>query len=126
MQTREAVLEVENLQKYYPVKKGLLLQREDVYKRQAGVLCGDVLKGTCAVLLGKLFFSLLAPGAGVIYGAYLAAIAAVLGHLFPLYFGFKGGKGISVATGAVLAIEPPIILALVVVFLAMVICTRCV
>ncbi|MBC5582154.1 glycerol-3-phosphate 1-O-acyltransferase PlsY [Anaerofilum sp. BX8] len=90
----------------------------------AGVLCGDVLKGTCAVLLGKLFFSLLAPGAGVIYGAYLAAIAAVLGHLFPLYFGFKGGKGISVATGAVLAIEPPIILALVVVFLAMVICTR--
>ena len=44
----------------------------------AGVLCGDVLKGTCAVLLGRLFFTLLAPGAGVIYGAYIAAIAAVL------------------------------------------------
>ena len=90
----------------------------------AGVLCGDVLKGTCAVLLGRLFFTLLAPGAGVIYGAYIAAIAAVLGHLFPLYFGFKGGKGISVATGAIFAIEPAVILALIAVFLVMVVCTR--
>ena len=90
----------------------------------AGVLCGDVLKGTCAVLLGRLFFTLLAPGAGVIYGAYIAAIAAVLGHLFPLYFGFKGGTGISVVPGAIFAIAPAVILALIAVFLVMVVCTR--
>ena len=90
----------------------------------AGVLTGDVLKGTASVLLGRLFFSLLVPDVAMLYGAYIAAIAALLGHLFPLYFGFKGGKGISVVTGAVFAIKPPIIIALILVFLAMVMITR--
>ena len=90
----------------------------------AGVLTGDVLKGTCAVLLGKLFFALLAPQTGVLLGAYLAATGAILGHLFPLYFGFKGGKGVSVATGAIIAIEPLIVAALLVVFLLVILCSR--
>ena len=90
----------------------------------AGVLAGDVLKGTCAVLLGKMFFHLLAPEAGVLFGAYLAAAGAILGHLFPLYFGFKGGKGVSVATGAIIAIKPVIVLALLVVFLAVILASR--
>ena len=90
----------------------------------AAVLAGDVLKGTCSVLLGKLFFALLAPQAGILIGAYLAAAGAILGHLFPVYFGFKGGKGVSVATGAILAIEPAIVGALLVVFLAVILCSR--
>ncbi len=90
----------------------------------AAVLAGDVLKGTCSVLLGKLFFTLLAPQAGVLIGAYLAAMGAILGHLFPVYFGFKGGKGVSVATGAILAIEPAIVGALLVVFLVVILCSR--
>lgn len=90
----------------------------------AAVLAGDVLKGTCAVLLGKLFFTMLAPQAGILFGAYLAAAGAILGHLFPLYFGFKGGKGVSVATGAIIAIEPMIVAGLLVVFLAVILVTR--
>ncbi|MFR9065746.1 MAG: glycerol-3-phosphate acyltransferase [Faecalibacterium prausnitzii] len=36
-------------------------------------------------------------------GVYLAAILAVVGHSKPMYFGFKGGKGVLVAAGAILA-----------------------
>ena len=90
----------------------------------AAVLTGDVLKGTAGVLLGKLIFSLLVPDVAVLYGAYIAAIAAVLGHLFPVYFGFKGGKGVSVLAGAVFGIKPPIVIALILVFIVMVLITR--
>ncbi len=90
----------------------------------AAVLTGDVLKGTCSVLLGKLIFACLAPQAGILIGAYLAATGAILGHLFPVYFGFKGGKGVSVATGAILAIEPMIAGGLLVTFLVVIFCSR--
>ena len=66
---------------------------------------GDVLKGVLAVCIGRWLFQLLPADAGVspYLGVYLAAIFAVLGHLYPLYFGFKGGKGVLVAAGAILA-----------------------
>ena len=48
---------------------------------------------------------------------YLAAILAVVGHLKPLYFGFKGGKGVLVAGGAILAIQPVLLPFLAAIFL---------
>ena len=52
---------------------------------------GDIFKGTASVWIGRLAFALL--GISFMDGGYLGGIAALLGHLFPLYFGFKGGKG---------------------------------
>ena len=80
----------------------------------------DVLKGVAAVCIGRWMFHLLPADAGVspYLGVYLAAIFAVLGHLYPLYFGFKGGKGVLVAGGAILAIQPVLIPFLAVIFLA--------
>lgn len=87
-------------------------------------LAGDMLKGTVSVLLAKYLFCLLAPDAVPMYLAYTAAIAALLGHLFPLYFHFKGGKGVSVAAGAIIGLNPWLILPLVAVFLLVVAGTR--
>ena len=71
-------------------------------KAAAMTATGDVLKGVLAVCIGRWLFHMLPADAGVspYLGVYLAAIFAVLGHLYPLYFGFKGGKGVLVAAGA--------------------------
>ena len=65
-------------------------------------LLGDGAKGWVAVLLAQM----LAPPWGVNEtGVALAALAAFLGHLFPVFFGFKGGKGVATAAGILLALN---------------------
>ena len=63
-------------------------------KAAAITLIGDVLKGLLPVLLAAW----LVPQPEAIAAA---AVAAFLGHLFPVFFGFKGGKGFATALGAV-------------------------
>lgn len=68
-------------------------------KKVAGlVLLCDVLKGMVAVYLS---WSLGIEG----WMLGIAAIAVVLGHIFPIFFSFKGGKGVATAAGAILAIS---------------------
>lgn len=62
-------------------------------------LLGDVLKGAIPVLLGLYIF-------GSILGVSLLALASFLGHLFPVFLGFKGGKGVATAAGVFLVISP--------------------
>lgn len=71
-------------------------------------LLGDVLKGVIPVLIGK------AIGLDSLSLA-LIALAAFLGHLYPIFFGFEGGKGVATAFGCIIALSWPagIILALV-------------
>ena len=95
-------------------------------KAAAMTATGDVLKGVLAVCIGRWLFQLLPADAGVspYLGVYLAAIFAVLGHLYPLYFGFKGGKGVLVGAGAALATEPLVCAVLLAIFLIEVAVTR--
>lgn len=65
----------------------------------AAVFLADAAKGAAAVWLAA------ALGAGR-PGATLAALAVVLGHVFPAPLGFRGGKGASTAFGALLALDP--------------------
>lgn len=68
-------------------------------KQQAAiVLAGDLLKGLIAVWIGHLFHL---PA----FMLGMTAFAAVVGHIFPLYFGFKGGKGVATAIGATLGLS---------------------
>ncbi len=68
-------------------------------KLAALTLLGDLLKGLIPVLVIRL----LGESALVIS---LVAVAAFLGHLYPIFFSFKGGKGVATAFGAILGLSP--------------------
>lgn len=66
-------------------------------------LC-DALKGFAACTLGRVMFDYIANNAQSewalpIYGAYICGVACMLGHVFPIFFGFKGGKGVATSVG---------------------------
>ena len=73
-------------------------------KRAAAfVFIFDALKGVVAVLLAKY---LLCGDQDPVLCAYIAMFFVVLGHMFPVYFKFKGGKGAATALGATTAFQP--------------------
>lgn len=75
-------------------------------------LLGDSLKGLIPVALARALYTPdWVPGA--------VALAAVLGHLYPVFFGFRGGKGVATALGAFLAVNPWLGLAWAATWLAM-------
>jgi len=71
-------------------------------------LAGDALKGWLAVWLVERLGPLFGVGD---WGVALAGVAVFLGHLFPVFFGFKGGKGVATAAGVILALNPWLALA---------------
>lgn len=75
-------------------------------------LLGDMLKGVVPVLIAQHALHLSAP--------WLAGVgfAAFLGHLFPLFFRFEGGKGVATAMGVLLALHWPLGLAVIGIWLA--------
>ena len=83
------------------------------------VLIADVLKGAGAVALAwAIFYS--EPDSTVYWGQMAGGVAAVIGHSWPVYIGFRGGRGISTAFGAILVISWPIGLICLAAFLLMV------
>ncbi|MBA1287507.1 glycerol-3-phosphate 1-O-acyltransferase PlsY [Pseudomonas japonica] len=73
-------------------------------------LLGDLAKGLAPVLLAK------ALGFGLQAQAWIG-LCAVIGHLFPLYFNFRGGKGVATAAGMLLGLYPPALLLAIIVWL---------
>ena len=82
------------------------------------VLLGDVAKGVLSVILVGLAFKYIggvdprAEGSAYEWVLYAAGTSAILGHVFPVYYGFKGGKGVLVTCSVLLAIDwlPAVIL----------------
>jgi glycerol-3-phosphate acyltransferase PlsY len=84
-------------------------------KLAAAVLLLDAGKGAVAVLTARHW------GADA---AAVAAVAAMIGHLFPIWLGFKGGKGVATAAGVLLAYAWPVGLAGIATWLAIALLTR--
>lgn len=82
----------------------------------AATLLLDALKGTFAVVIGGYMAG---PD-----GAFVAALGAFLGHLFPLWLGFKGGKGVATYIGVLLGLMWPAALAFCAVWLIVALVTR--
>ena len=83
-------------------------------------LLGDVCKGVLAVALARMIAGFmkvgLVPDNDVHYIGYVAAFFAIIGHIFPVYYGFKGGKGVLVGAASFLALDFRVFIALLAIF----------
>jgi glycerol-3-phosphate acyltransferase PlsY len=86
--------------------------------KRAAALCtllGDVAKGLVAVALARHLAPVLGFGEATVAGC---ALGVFLGHLYPLYFRFKGGKGVSTALGILLGLSPWLAVVALIAFVA--------
>ena len=87
------------------------------------VTLGDFCKGVIAVLLGHLVMWLFTREIPF-YADYLIALCVMLGHCFPVFYGFKGGKGILVFAGVILTLNWKVFLVILGVFLVVFLCSK--
>ncbi len=88
------------------------------------VVIGDFLKGVVAVLVAKyayLYFNIVGDE---MLAQYFAALFVILGHIYPLYFGFKGGKGIMTGVATIFVLDWEIAVILLLIFVAVFALTR--
>lgn len=85
-------------------------------KAAALTLLGDAAKGLVAVLLARVLQEPLGLSDSAIAAV---ALAALVGHMWPVFFGFKGGKGVATALGVLLALSPATALVCALVWLVM-------
>ena len=81
------------------------------------VLIGDLAKGAIAVFIGRYL-----GVTGLTLG--LVAVAAVIGHIYPVFFGFKGGKGVATAIGSLFGLSLLLFIVAVAIFIIITLLTR--
>ena len=91
-------------------------------KAAAITLICDILKGVVAILLGVLIAKISSKNAALL--AQIAAIEVVIGHTYPVFFGFKGGKGVATSLGILLLINWKIGLICLIFGVALIVLTR--
>lgn len=93
------------------------------------IIC-DYLKGIIAVLIGWWIFSSMTITNDVSrleyvkYGGYLAGMSVIVGHSFPIFYGFRGGKGVVTANALMIVVDYRVFLMIIATFLIIVLCSR--
>lgn len=75
-------------------------------KSGAIVLLMDIVKTLMAILISRLLFQSVAPS--IVVTLY-AGLGVIIGHSYPVFFGFKGGKGIAATAGLIIGIGNPMV-----------------
>ena len=113
----------EDIRKFGSGNAGLTNMLRTYGKGAAGLtLLGDMLKTAIAIfitgfLLGFHYYHGLSIDDGY---CYMAGLFAVLGHVFPIYYGFRGGKGVLVTATMALILTPVVFLCLLIIFIVVV------
>ena len=93
------------------------------WKTGIPVIIIDLSKGWTAAMLPQ-FFHLAAPGSALLINLQiLSGVTAIIGHIFPVFAGFRGGKGVATVFGVLLAIQPLLTLCCLGVFLSVLLIT---
>ena len=83
-------------------------------------LVGDLCKGVLAVSIARLVTGALnaglSPDNDTHYIGYIAGLFAIIGHVFPIYYQFRGGKGVLVGVSTFLVVDPKVFIALLAIF----------
>lgn len=87
------------------------------WKTGLPVLCIDLAKGWLATMM-PIFLNSAEPGTGTLTNLQIAAgLISIIGHIFPLFAGFRGGKGVATIFGVLLALHPLLTLSCMGIFL---------
>ncbi len=113
----------DDIRKYGSGNAGLTNMLRTFGKGAAGLtLLGDLLKTVLAILITAFLFGIHYNGGVNIDNGYcyVAGLFAVVGHVFPIYYGFKGGKGVLVTATMALILTPPIFAIMLALFILVV------
>ena len=117
------LLDHDDIRKYGSGNAGMTNILRIYGKKQAAlVVVGDFGKGILGVLFARLLFGW--AGVTVMDGGYVGALFVLLGHLFPIFFGFRGGKGVLTSAGIMLVLNPVVFIILVPAIVIMMLLTR--
>lgn len=84
---------------------------------------GDLIKAIAAVLISRyVIFPLFSVGK--LDAGYIAGVAVLIGHIFPIFFNFKGGKGVITSLGVMLSIDPLVFIIVLAITLPLIYFTR--
>ena len=78
---------------------------------------GDFLKGFIIIFICNLICFKFIDFNTLIYIKYVASIFAIIGHIFPIFYGFKGGKGVAVFAGSIAFMDIKVFLVLLAIFI---------
>ena len=107
----------QDIREYGSKNAGMTNMMRTYGKKAAGLtLLGDALKAVVAGLIGYAVLGQL--------GAYVAGTACVIGHMFPVFYKFKGGKGVVTTAASVLMCNPFVFVIMLVIFVIIVAGTR--